>query len=135
MAAGPPGDRGPFFARQKRLDPHQPFDPERATRYQSAERRIAMTNAIVLMHVQPTAINVVAQKLVAIEGISEVHSVGGRYDLVAIIRARDNDDLATIVTEKMLLVQGITGTETLISYRVISSYDLESTFSLGSERP
>jgi DNA-binding Lrp family transcriptional regulator len=93
-----------------------------------------MTNAIVLMHVLPTAINVVAQKLVAIEGISEVHSVGGRYDLVAIIRAKDNDDLATIVTEKMLLIQGITGTETLISYRVISSYDMERTFSLGSER-
>ena len=93
-----------------------------------------MTNAIVLMHVLPTAINVVAQKLVAIEGISELHSVGGRYDLVAIIRAKDNDDLATIVTEKMLLIQGITATETLISYRVISSYDMERTFSLGSER-
>jgi len=54
--------------------------------------------------------------------------------MVAIIRAKDNEDLATIVTEKMLLIQGITGTETLISYRVISSYDIESTFSLGSER-
>ncbi len=92
-----------------------------------------MTNAIVLLHVLPDAINVVAQKLVEIRGISEVHSVGGRFDLVAIIRARDNDDLATIVTEKMLKILGITSSETLISYRVISSYDMESTFSLGAE--
>ncbi len=91
-----------------------------------------MVNAIVLMTVQPDLVNVIAQKLVQIKGVSEVHSVGGRFDLVAIIRARDNDGLAEIVTEKMLKVQGIRSSETLISYRVVSHYDLENMFSLGS---
>ncbi len=92
-----------------------------------------MTNAIVLLNVLPDAINVVAQKLVEVRGISEVHSVGGRFDLVAIIRARDNEHLASIVTDNLLTIPGITKSETLISYRVISSYDMESTFSLGAE--
>jgi DNA-binding Lrp family transcriptional regulator len=92
-----------------------------------------MVNAIVLLTVQPDLINAVAQKLVQIPGVGEVHSVGGRFDLVAIIRAKDNEGLAQIVTERMLKVQGIRGSETLISYRVISQYDLENIFSLGGD--
>jgi DNA-binding Lrp family transcriptional regulator len=58
--------------------------------------------------------------------------VGGRFDLVVIIRAQDNDGLAQIVTERMLKVQGIRTSETLISYRVISNYDLENLFAVGN---
>ena len=92
-----------------------------------------MVNAIVLMKVQPDWVNVIAQKLVIIDGIREVHSVGGRFDLVAIIRARDNDGLAEIVTEKMLKIQGIKSSETLISYRVFADYDIENMFSIGMD--
>ncbi len=91
-----------------------------------------MVNAVVLLTVQPDLINAVAQKLVQIPGVSEVHSVGGRFDLVVIIRAPDNDGLAQIVTERMLKVQGIRTSETLISYRVISNYDLENLFAVGN---
>lgn len=90
-----------------------------------------MVNAIVLLNVRPDSVNAVAQKLVALEGVSEVHSVGGRFDLVAIVRSRDNEGLANVVTDNMLKVPGITKSETLISYRVISQYDLEKLFSLG----
>jgi DNA-binding Lrp family transcriptional regulator len=78
-------------------------------------------------------INEVAEKLAELAGISEVYSVAGRYDLVAIVRVADNDSLAELVTEKMLHVQGITNSETLIAFRVFSRHDLESMFSIGME--
>jgi DNA-binding Lrp family transcriptional regulator len=65
------------------------------------------------------------------DGITEVFSVGGRFDLVAILRVADNDAMAALVTENMLKVEGITDSETLIAFRVFSQHDLESMFSLG----
>jgi DNA-binding Lrp family transcriptional regulator len=60
-----------------------------------------------------------------------VYSVGGRYDLVAVIRVKENDDLAELVTNHMLKVEGIADSETLIAFRVFSRHDLESMFSVG----
>jgi DNA-binding Lrp family transcriptional regulator len=76
-------------------------------------------------------INEVAETLAAMKGVSEVYSVGGRYDLVAIIRVKDNDALAELVTNHMLQVKGIKDSETLIAFRVFSRHDLESMFSIG----
>jgi len=90
-----------------------------------------VTNAIVLLSAERHRINEVAQALVEIDGISEVYSVAGRYDLVAVVRARDDDQLAAIVTENMLKVDGITASETLIAFRVLSRYDLERMFAIG----
>lgn len=90
-----------------------------------------MVSAVVLLNVKRGAINEVAQELADLPGISEVYSVGGRYDLVAVLRVRDNDRLAALVTEQMLKVDGITDSETLIAFRVFSEHDLESMFSLG----
>ena len=90
-----------------------------------------MVSAVVLLKVERGQINQVADALVAIDGVSEVYSVGGRYDLVAILRTTDNDSLAELVTEKMLHVGGIVDSETLIAFRAFSRHDLESMFSLG----
>lgn len=90
-----------------------------------------MVSSVVLLNVAHGRINEVAEKLAELEGISEVYSVAGRYDLVAIVRVKDNESLAELVTEKMLHVQGITNSETLIAFRVFSRHDLESMFSLG----
>jgi DNA-binding Lrp family transcriptional regulator len=92
-----------------------------------------MVTAIVLMNIEPKRINDVAQALVDIPGISEVYSVGGRFDLVAIIRVKDNDELARVVTEKSLKIEGITSSETLIAFRAVSRHDLERLFAIGSE--
>ncbi|MCL4805825.1 MAG: Lrp/AsnC family transcriptional regulator [Anaerolineae bacterium] len=92
-----------------------------------------MVNSIVLLRVTRGRVNEVAQALAAIDGVAEVYSVGGRYDLVAIMRTRDNDALAELVTEHMLKVDGITYSETLIAFRAFSRHDLESMFSLGIE--
>lgn len=90
-----------------------------------------MVNAVVLLKTQREKINDVAQQLAAMTGISEVFSVGGRYDLVAIIRVSTNDEMAELVTNEMLLVDGITDSETLIAFRVHSRHDLERMFSIG----
>ena len=58
-----------------------------------------MVNAIVLLKVKSDKINQVAEELAALDGISEVYSVAGQYDLVAIIRARDDDQIATLVED------------------------------------
>lgn len=92
-----------------------------------------MVSSVVLLNVAHGRINEVAEKLAELAGISEVYSVAGRYDLVAIVRVGDNDSLAELVTEKMLHVQGITNSETLIAFRVFSRHDLESMFSIGME--
>lgn len=92
-----------------------------------------MISAIVLIECQKGSINQTAEALADMKGISEVYSVAGRVDLVAIIRVADNDQLAQIVTNQMLTIPGITRTETLISFRVFSKHDLEQMFSIGSE--
>lgn len=92
-----------------------------------------MVSAIVLIECNKSSINQVAETLADIKGISEVYSVAGRVDLVAVIRVADNDRLAQIVTNQMLAVQGITRTETLISFRVYSKHDLDQMFSIGAD--
>lgn len=90
-----------------------------------------MVSTVVLINVAPNKVNQVAQQLTDIDGVSEVFSVAGRYDLVAILRVRTNEALAELVTEKMLSVPGITNSETLIAFKVFSKYDLERMFEIG----
>lgn len=90
-----------------------------------------MVTAIVLLNVARARVTEVADKLAATEGISEVYSVAGRYDLVAMVRVRTNEELADIVTNRMQRIDGIEGTETLIAFRTYSKVDLEGVFSLG----
>lgn len=57
--------------------------------------------------------------------------MGGRFDLVAIVRVRENDDLAKLVTEQLAALEDIERTETLIAFRAVSRHDLESMFTIG----
>jgi DNA-binding Lrp family transcriptional regulator len=92
-----------------------------------------MVNAIVLLKVKSDRINQVAEELAQLEGISEVYSVAGQYDLVAIIRARDDDQIATLITEQLLQTDGLESSETLIAFRTYSKHDLDGMFSVGLE--
>lgn len=92
-----------------------------------------MVSAVVLLKIERNLINAVAEQLAGIEGISEVFSVAGQYDLVAILRVRNNQTLADLVTSKMLQVDGILDSETLIAFKVYSRHDLESMFEIGFE--
>jgi len=92
-----------------------------------------MVTAIVLLETERDKVNDVADDLAALDGVSEVHSVAGRVDLVAILRVAENDELADLVTEEIRHIPGITDTETLIGFRVHSSHDLEKMFSIGMD--
>jgi len=89
-----------------------------------------MVNALILLNVDRDKVNGVAEKLSEIEGVSEVYSVAGRYDLVAVVRAKDNDHLAGLVTGTLLLIDGIQKSETLFAFRVYSKHDLDRMFSI-----
>ena len=90
-----------------------------------------MVNAIVLLTVESAKINHVAEQLVDLDGVSEVYSVAGQYDLVVMIRARNDEQIASLVTEKLLQVEGLISSETLIAFRTFSRHDLEGLFSVG----
>ncbi|MFN8492733.1 MAG: Lrp/AsnC ligand binding domain-containing protein [Caldilineaceae bacterium] len=90
-----------------------------------------MVTTIVLINVEHGRINEVAEQLADLEGVSEVYSVGGRFDLVVVIRVKTNEQMADLVTNQMLKVDGIQKSETLIAFRAFSRHDLESMFSVG----
>lgn len=92
-----------------------------------------MVNALVLLRVQTDRINEVAQQLVDLDGVSEVYSVAGQYDLVAVLRTSSNDQIASLVTEHILKADGLISSETLIAFRAFSRHDLERMFAVGLE--
>ncbi|HLE85312.1 MAG TPA: Lrp/AsnC ligand binding domain-containing protein [Thermoanaerobaculia bacterium] len=92
-----------------------------------------MVTTIVLLNVQPQHIDRIAQEVLEVEGVTEVYSVAGRFDLVVVVRTRGTEELAQVVPSKILKVEGITHSETLTAFRVYSRHDLERMFSVGLE--
>jgi DNA-binding Lrp family transcriptional regulator len=88
-----------------------------------------MVTAVVLMNVNADWTSRVASELAQMSGISEVYSVAGNCDLVAILRAKNNESLADLVSETIRKVPGVVRTETLIAFRAYSKQDLETLFS------
>jgi DNA-binding Lrp family transcriptional regulator len=92
-----------------------------------------MVTAIVLVTCEVDRIPDTAQALVELDGVSEVYSVAGDWDLVVVLRVRQHEDLAAVVTEQMRTVEGIAETQTMIAFRTYSRHDLEQMFDLGLE--
>ena len=90
-----------------------------------------MITAIVFVKADVARIPEVAEAIAAIEGISEVYSVTGQIDLIALVRVRNHEDVAAVVADQLNKVPGVTSTETHIAFRAYSRHDLESAFALG----
>jgi len=90
-----------------------------------------MVTALVLMHVEGDRVEDVAQKLIDCPGISEVYSIAGEWDLAAVLRVGKNEDVADLVTRRILKTPGVEETETLIAFKAYSKHDLERMFSIG----
>ena len=90
-----------------------------------------MITAIVFVQADVSRIPEVATAIADIDGVSEVYSVTGQIDLIAMIRVKDHDDIAMVVADRLNKVDGVVDTETHIAYRAYSRHDLEATFSLG----
>ena len=91
-----------------------------------------MINAIILINAERTKIKSVGEQLVGLPGITEVYSVSGRFDLVAIIRLPHNDDLAELMTEKVTNIDGIIKTESMVAFKTLTKQDMASMFELGN---
>jgi DNA-binding Lrp family transcriptional regulator len=90
-------------------------------------------HAVVLIQCEIDAIPEAAQAIADIGGVSEVYSVAGEFDLVAIVRVSEHDDLAKVIPGGISRVEGVERTETLIAFQVYSKHDLERMFSIGFE--
>jgi DNA-binding Lrp family transcriptional regulator len=87
--------------------------------------------AIVLIDCATDAIPEVAQRLANLPGVSEVYSVAGNVDLIAIVRVREFDQIAEVIAGGVDKVPGVLDTETHIAFRAYSKHDLEAAFSIG----
>ena len=90
-----------------------------------------MVTAIVFIRTDIDSVNNVAESIAGLDGVSEVYSVTGDLDLVALVRVRELDDVSAVVTDGIAKVPGIATTETHIAFRTYSRHDLESAFAIG----
>lgn len=90
-----------------------------------------MITAFVLIDARPDRIAALAEELADIEGIYEVYSVAGDVDIVAVVRVRDHDELAEVVTREVARLEGIVTTRTLLAFRAYGSRDLAAAFGFG----
>ena len=92
-----------------------------------------LITAIVLIKAEPQRIAECATKLAGIDGISQVYSVSGEWDLVAMVEVAEHEEIARIVTEGITVVPGIKSTQTLTAFRAYSKKDLEQAWDIGLE--
>ncbi len=90
-----------------------------------------MITAIVLISADVDRIPEVAQEIAELDGVSEVYSVAGDADLIAMVRVREHEQLHDVIADKLNKVSGVTATATHIAFRTYSRHDLEAAFSLG----
>ena len=92
-----------------------------------------MITAIVMVRAAVDRIPEVAQAIADLAGVSEVYSVAGDVDLVALVRVRRHEELADVIAGRLNKVEGVRETQTHIAFQAYSRHDLEATFSLGIE--
>lgn len=90
-----------------------------------------MITAIVLVKAAVDRIPEVAEQIAALDGVSEVYSVTGEVDLIAMVRVRRHETLADVIADRLNKVSGVLATETHIAFRAYSQHDLEAAFALG----
>lgn len=92
-----------------------------------------MISAVVLLNVQRGQVDETAQSLLEIEGVAEVYSVTGEYDLVALLRLQHYEDLADVVTSRIVKIPAIVKTNTLMAFQRYSKADLQQAWDIGVE--
>ena len=92
-----------------------------------------MTHAVVLIEAERDALPKLGEMLADMEGVAEAYSVTGEWDFVAIVRVRQQDELAAIVTQELARLEGIERTHTMVAFQQFSRHDLEAMFGLGLE--
>jgi DNA-binding Lrp family transcriptional regulator len=89
--------------------------------------------AFVLIHAKPARIADLGPEIADVEGVAEVYSVTGDLDLVAVVRVREQDDLADVVTRHISQLDGVERTSTMAAFRAYSRHDLDAMWNLGTD--
>jgi DNA-binding Lrp family transcriptional regulator len=92
-----------------------------------------MITAIVMVSVEADRIPEVAEEIAELGGVSEVYSVAGDVDLIAVVRVREFEQIADVIAGRMSKVEGVLHTDTHIAFRAYSRHDLDAAFSIGVE--
>ncbi|MEG3626281.1 Lrp/AsnC family transcriptional regulator [Streptomyces sp. HMX87] len=90
-----------------------------------------MITAIVLIKTSVDRIPEIAERIAALENVSEVFSVTGTYDLIAMVRVTEHEELAEVIPGRISKIPGVEGTDTHVAFRTYSQHDLEAAFSIG----
>jgi DNA-binding Lrp family transcriptional regulator len=90
-----------------------------------------LTHAIVLIAAERGALSTLGGELADIDGVAEAYSVTGEWDFVAILRLREPDQLAQVVTSAISQLAGVARTQTMVAFEAFSRHDLEALFSVG----
>jgi DNA-binding Lrp family transcriptional regulator len=90
-----------------------------------------VVHAIVLIQAQRAALPTLGGELAGLEGVAEVYSVTGEWDFVAIVRVREQEQLAQVVAGRLSQLDGVTRTHTMVAFEAYSRHDLEAFFSVG----
>ena len=91
-----------------------------------------MVTAIVLVRTEGERVQEAAQAMLGIEGVTEAYSVTGEWDFVAMLRVREPQEVAEVVTHRFAALEGIKRTHTMVAFEVFSQHDLEALFSIGN---
>jgi DNA-binding Lrp family transcriptional regulator len=89
--------------------------------------------AIVMVAVEADKIPEVAQQIADLDGVSEVYSVAGDVDLIAVVRVREFEQVAEVIAGRLSKVDGVVHTDTHIAFRAYSRHDLDAAFAIGVE--
>lgn len=92
-----------------------------------------MITAIVLVETDVDRIPEAAAEIAELDAVSEVYSVTGDTDLVAMVRVRRHEELADVIADRVSKIAGVRSTRTYIAFQTYSRHDLEAAFSLGAE--
>ncbi|MFO6454013.1 MULTISPECIES: Lrp/AsnC family transcriptional regulator [unclassified Aeromicrobium] len=90
-----------------------------------------MITAIVFVQAEVSSIPETGAAIADIPGVSEVYSVTGDHDLIAMVRVRTHEEIASVVADRLNKVPGVLSTQTQIAFRAFSRHDLEDAFSIG----
>ena len=90
-----------------------------------------MITAIVLIKTSVDRIPEIAEQIASLDGVSEVFSVTGTYDLIAMVRVKQHEDLAEVIPGRISKIPGVEGTDTHVAFRAYSQHDLEAAFAIG----
>jgi DNA-binding Lrp family transcriptional regulator len=90
-----------------------------------------VTHAIVLIEAEREAIGNLGGALADVAGVAEAYSVTGEWDFVAMLRVRNPEEVAEVVTHRLAELAGIRRTHTMVAFEVFSQHDLEALFSIG----